>query len=674
MSEPATVPRSDIPPDAVERVAARLIALANAGPDDAAQIRRCVRQVAERWWPVDGDLAAFDSFCEENRLTDEAERALGAARMEETLEQVDGHLHEIRRELRRPADLDLGPIHRVDLLLQDLELDAHVDEDLFLTKVAFFALLHFPVHTLGERLAAGGSWTRETWARSRMMDRFAERVPAPLLQRVARTIHAADDYIAEYNIQMDRLRTAEGAGLFPEGMRLISHWGLRDELKSRYEEGASGLPKQRMIQTVMERIVRQEIPASVPNNPNIVWCPETNEVSPNGSRALEREPDTRYEHLLAIFHAVRSCDPYAPAAPSFIRRRFELDRQIPEEEVESLILSVLESPEIATLAKRIQTRLGRPLEPFDIWYSGFMPRGSHTEGDLDKVVRARYPTVAAFQAALPDVLAALGFTPERARWLAERIVVDPARGAGHALGAVRREDKAHLRTRLDQGMSYKSFNIAMHELGHNVEQVFSLNAIDHWFLSGVPNTAFTEAFAFTFQSRDLEVLGFPRGEEAARHDALQSLWAMYEIGGVSLVDMYVWRWMYEHPDASAAQLREAVVSIGREVWNRWFAPCLGKRDQDLLAIYSHLIEGALYVPDYAIGQIVAFQVAPRLREGNFGEEVERMTRLGRLTPDAWMRSAVGGPLSSAPLLEAARAALAVPDSVRSGSPAESPSS
>ena len=34
-----------------------------------------------------------------------------------------------------------------------------------------------------------------------------------------------------------------------------------------------------------------------------------------------------------------------------------------------------------------------------------------------------------------------------------------------------------------------------------------------------------------------------------------------------------------------------------------------------------------------------------------------MARQGRLTPDAWMRGAVGGPVSTAPLLAAARAAL-----------------
>ena len=98
-------------------------------------------------------------------------------------------------------------------------------------------------------------------------------------------------------------------------------------------------------------------------------------------------------------------------------------------------------------------------------------------------------------------------------------MVDPARGSGHAMGAGRRADKAHLRTRVEKdGMNYKGFNIAVHEMGHNVEQTFSLNMIDHTLLQGVPNTAFTEALAFVFQGHDLELLGLskPDGEDAAR--------------------------------------------------------------------------------------------------------------------------------------------------------------
>jgi hypothetical protein len=660
--------------DAASDIAERLIARHVAR--DADRIRRGVRQVAERWWPEDGSAEDLASFCEESWLPDEDARARCFARLEEALEQVDGHLHEIHRELSRPTELDTGPITPVDLLLQRVDLAAHVDHDLFRTRVAFHALLQFPVHTLEERLREGPRWTREEWARSRMMDRFAERIPPPILQGISRALRTADLYIAEYNISMGSLVDTDGSRPFPEGLRLISHWGLRDELRSHYGTGTEGLRKQRLIRTVMERIVRQEIPAEIRNSDGIPWCPETNAISRNGGTPTApegrepegrepegrepegREPDTRYAHLLSVFHALRAADPYTPTAPTFIRRRFEQGREIPEDEAERLIRSVLEAPEVDELARSIASRLGRDLEPFDIWYAGYMPRASRPAEELDRVVRERYPTSDDLQRALPRLLEALGFTPDRSAWLAERIVVDAARGAGHALGAARRGDRSHLRTRASGGMTFQSFDTAAHELGHCVEQVFSLDAMDHWSMSGVPNTAFTEAFAFTFQDRGLELLGYPAsGEEERRRDALEALWSTFEIGGVSLVDMRVWRWMYANPDATPAALREAVVGIARGVWNEFLAPRFGVRDVELLAIYSHIIESALYTPDYTLGRIIAFQIAPRLRSGDFGAEVERMTRLGRLTPDAWMRAATGGGLSAEPLLEAARDAL-----------------
>jgi hypothetical protein len=414
----------------------------------------------------------------------------------------------------------------------------------------------------------------------------------------------------------------------------------------------------------MERIVRQEIPAAVIDNPDLLWNPWSNEVrtldgAPVAEERTRREPDARYAQLLNIFHAVRKMDPYSPTEPTFMARRFERDRQIPAQDVESLILSVLESDAVRDLAWLIQERVGRPLEPFDIWYSGFKSRGRYSEDDLNRIVRERYPNLEAFQTALPEVLEGLGFDRDKANWLAERIEVDPARGAGHAMPAIRRQDKARLRTRVPRGgMDYQGYNVAFHELGHNVEQVFSLHGIDHWWLSGVPNNAFTEALAFVFQHRDLERLGLQSpGEEARRNEALAVLWNTYEIAGVSLVDMRVWDWMYAHPEAAPAELREAALAIARDVWNRWFAPHFGVRDSDILAVYSHMIVYGLYLPDYAVGHIIAFQVASRLTQESFGAEVERIARLGRLTPDAWIRGAVGAPISAKALLEAAHEAL-----------------
>ena len=656
----AAVPAAAVPADKVREAVTRL--LARHGETHAARIRLGVEQVAQRWWVSDSDDDAFVAFCEESFVAEEGELAAAFARLQRVLEQLDGHLHEVRRELLTPLDLDTGPVSRVDRLLGDVNLGAHVDEDLFATRVAFFALLNFPVHRLEQRLELGPGWDRETWARSRLMDRFASRVPAAVSQSIGSVLTAADQYISGYNIALDRLVSGEGERLFPEGLRLISHWGLRDELKSQYDL-PDGLARQRLIQRVMERIVRQEIPADVIDNAAIEWRPDDNGARPAGATGAPfagapREVDTRYATMIGVFRALRAADPYCPTAPTAIARSFDLDRQIPEAQARGLLESVLDSAEVRDTAALIARRLGRPLEPFDIWYAGFKPADRPAESELDRLVASRFPTPAAFQARLPEVLRALGFTPARAAFLADRIVVDAARGAGHAMGAVRREDKAHLRTRVPAGgMDYKGFNIAMHELGHNIEQVFSLNGIDHWTLAGVPANAFTEAFAMVCQQRDLEVLGIAAGAASRGEEALSELWATNEIAGVALVDMAVWHWLYDHPDATPAQLREATLAAARDVWRRHYARVFGNADSDILAIYSHMISYPLYLTDYPLGHIIAFQVAARLRAGEVGAEFERMARQGRLTPDAWMRGAVGGQVSTAPLLAAARAAL-----------------
>lgn len=661
--EGALAPRPSIGPDMVRKAVERLTA--KHGEREAGRIHRGVEQVAQRWWEEDGGGKAFIEFCEQSFLADPEQLAAAFQRLQDIQEQVDGRIHEIRRDVLTPIDTDTGDISPLDRLLADLDLAPHIDDNLFKTKVAFLALLNFPVHSLQERLEQGGSWDRETWARSRMMDRFALRVPAPVAQQVTRVATSAEQYIASYNIRLDRLLGEQGERLFPEGLSLISHWGLRDELAAHYVT-PDGLARQRTIYKVMERIVSQEIPAAVIDNAALLWNPFTNEVRPveegktDGADLTAREPDTRYAHLLSYFQAARQFDPLSPTAPTFIARRFERDRQMLVEEAEALLVSVLESREVHDLGRLIESRLGRPLEPFDIWYAGFKSRGTHSEETLDRTVRERFPSLEAFQAGLPEVLEALGFAPDKARWLADHIVVDPARGAGHALPAQRRQDKTHLRTRVPRGgMSYQGFNVALHELGHNVEEVFSLNGIDHWWLAGIPNNAFTEAIAFIFQHRDLEMLGLQTAGEEARHvDALGTLWNTYEVSGVSLVDLRVWQWMYAHPEATPAELREAALGIAREAWNRWFAPVFGVRDSEILAIYSHMIVYGLYLPDYAIGHIIAFQVARHVKAETFGTEIERITRQGRVTPDLWMRGAVGSPVSAGALLAAAREALA----------------
>ena len=642
------------------------------GDAQHARIGQGLRQVCALWQERDGDANVFQAFVRTHFVAVSALDDL-FARLEFVLESLYGHMHEISRDLRWHSDLDLENMLPLDAILSGYDPGAHFVDDAFANKLAFVVLLNFPLSTLNERLQHGALWSRRQWAQSRLVDLFSRRIPAHVTLAVANAAGASDRYIASYNLWAHHWLTDEGGRLFEPGKKLLSHWNLRDELKSRYAQGANGLPQQRMLAKVMERIVTQTIPAAVVDCPWVDWNPSTNAVRPAGVRDApgeppngmvvreDAEPDSRYQLLLNCFQAVRQMDPYCLAAPTHIGRSFGDERQLPLERVVQMLEDVCASPLVGRVARLIQTRLGRPLEPFDVWYSGFRSSSGLSESSLDREVQSRFPNALAFKSALTPLLEQLDFGKERAAWLASRIEVDAARGSGHAMGAARRGDNARLRTRIGaKGMDYKGFNIAIHELGHNVEQTFSLNCVDHWLLHGVPNTAFTEAMAFVFQAQDLKLLDQEAAcTGASAERALNAFWSTYEIAGVGLVDIAIWQWLYDNPATNAVQLKEAVLQIAKHVWNRLYAPHFGQRDCVLLAIYSHLIHSFLYVPDYAIGHMIACQIEQQIeKSGNLGEEIERMATLGRLTPDLWMQQATGGPVGPQSLLDAAAGALA----------------
>ena len=643
------------------------------GEPQRARLQRGLDQVSEFWRESDGDQAVYEDFVRKNYAGDQAALDTMFARFERLLEQSFGHMSEIGRELRQQVDLDAGPVQPYDEMFAGYDPSAHLIDDLFDNKLAFVVLLNFPLTTLEQRLSEGEKWTRRQWAETRLAENFSKRIPADVNLAISKAAAESGRYISEYNIWMRHLVDNQGRRLFPAGMRLLSHWNLRDEIKADYQDAQDGLAKQRMIQKVMENIVTQTIPESVIDNPQVDWNPWTNEVKPTTVKDWDpapagkgsgnaREPDTRYLRLLEIFQASRLADPYSPTAPTLIARRFNEDRQIPEERVQKMFEQVLSSPLVPRVAALIQKRLGRPLEPFDIWNNGFRPRSKYSEAELDAIVAKKYPTAAAYEKDIPALLQKLGFAPDRAKFVADNIVVDPARGSGHAMGAEMRQAKAHLRTRVEKaGMNYKGFNIAIHEMGHNTEQTFSLNSIDYYSLNGVPNTAFTEALAFVFQGRDLQVLGLQSPDaQAAALKALNDFWATYEICGVSLVDMRVWHWMYDNPKATPEQLREAVLRISKEIWNRYYDPVFHSKDVVLLGIYSHMIDSFLYLPDYPIGHMIAFQLEEHFEKtGKIGPEFERIARQGRIAPDLWMKSAAGSPVGPDALLAAAGRALSV---------------
>jgi hypothetical protein len=648
--------------------------VAKYGELQRPRVQRGLRQVSEFWRADDGDAGVFEEFVRTTFAGDQATLDTMFDRYQRLLEQLDGHMHEINREFNQQSDLDLGPVLPFDEIFAGYDPSAHVIDDFFANKLAFIVLLNFPLTTLDQRLHDGPSWTRRQWAEVRLAQRFDKRIPAEVNLAVAEAGAEAGQYISQYNIWMHHVVDAQGQRLFPPKMRLLSHWNLRDEIKAEYADPQNGLAKQRTIQQIMERIVTQTIPQVVVDNPGVDWNPYSNEVSAAkvkdaDARSAEpvtdtREPDTRYAMLLKTFLASRKADPYSPTAPTLIDRRFDEDREIPEVRLQAMLEQVLSSPLVAQTARLIQARLGRPLEPFDVWYNGFRPGSQYTEAQLDEIVARKYPTAEAYQKDIPNLLMKLGFAPDRAQYVASNIIVDPARGSGHAMGAEMRSAKTHLRTRVEKtGMNYKGFNIAVHEMGHNVEQTFSLNDVDYTLLQGVPNTAFTEALAFVFQGHDLELLGLPAPDAKSQAEkTLNDFWGTYEIAGVGLVDMGVWHWMYSHPQATPRQLNDATVQIAKDIWNRYYAPVFHKKDVVLLGVYSHMIDAFLYLPDYSIGHMIAFQIEEQMKKaGAIGPEFERMATMGRVTPDLWMEHATGKPVGPEALLAATQRALGAAD-------------
>ena len=624
------------------------------------RIGRGVGQASALWTVADGTPADFEAFCEENFVADPAERARMAEQLEQNFESLWGCFNKMTVDLNLPIHLDGPEPTSLDELFGAYSPSAHFNDDMFDQKIAFIVVLNFPFYTLEEKNTLGKDWSRQEWAYARLGDIFTARVPADCLQALSAQLSAADNYIANYNIQMGHLLDASGAHIFPD-MSLISHWGLRDELKTHYNDGEEGLAKQRMIYQVMRRIIDQSIPQCVINNPEYDWNPYSNTVAKDGKEVnAEPEPDTRYQYFLDNFHAMRQLDHYNPRYPTAIVRAFEEDMEVSFEEIEKLFDNFCSSPQVGEVAKLIEQRMGRKLEPFDIWYDGFKSRSTLNEDDLSAQTRRLYPDREAFATkGMPLILNQLGFSQAKNDFICSHITVDPSRGAGHAWESAMKCDNARLRTRIGKdGMDYKGYNIAVHEFGHNVEQTITLHDVDHYVMKGVPNTAFTEALAFVFQVRDLDFLGYKNDDPTS--DAMFTLdifWSCYEIMGVALVDMYSWRWLYDHPEATAAQLKAQVIKTAQEVWNKYYAQYLGEENSPILAIYSHMIDVPLYLANYPYGHIIEFQLEQQLKCESVAGAIERIYPAGRLTPQLWMRNAVGSEVSTQPLLDAASEAL-----------------
>ncbi len=601
-----------------------------------------VERVAARWTLSDGDQHAFRDFClnhfvaEDERLSDLIDR------LEIATEQIGGHLYEMHRSLRRWSDLRGEQMSEIDDILATFDPAPDLADQFHRQRLAFVALLNLNRPTLAIMLAEGHAWTPSQWAEARISTSFGPRIPQDVSDLARRLGHEANVFVSEFHVPVGTMVTADGQRPLESDRKLLAHWLIREEVRSGYAD-EHGLARQRALMWVMRRHIDGGIPRSVMNGEDLGdWDPAASTV--DGRPVQDVVGLERYERWLDMFTVARAYDEHHPEHPTAIARKFELQREIPELEVERLLFELLESSAHGTCTQLVQKRLGRPLEPHDIYFDELAPAKPVTE--LDAMVKSKYGDHRGLQLALPDLLRNLGWPGGTADFLGQRVRVEIARGAGHAMRPQLPEYDAWLRTNsLDHELGWDGFDTAMHELGHNLEQLCSTHFVPRPALRGVPNTACTEAFAFLYQALAPAALGLEEDATlAADYTTVETMLAACQIAGSALLELHVWRWLYAHPDANAEDLRTQVLQIADDLWQRCYAPHYGPDSYAILAAYQHMIAYPLYLADYALGHIMSHQIRSHVATRDLASETQRICSIGRLTPDAWMRRAVGSPI------------------------------
>ncbi len=346
------------------------------GKDNKIKIEKGVKQMAPLWTEKDGDAKEFKKFCITNFVKPGDEQKILFDRLSTDFEVLIGHFNKVSLDLKISLHLDKGDILPIDEIFGGYDPSAHFTEDFFQNKIAFIVILNFPFYTLKEKEELGPSWSRLEWAYAKMGDLFTSRVPAELIQNFSDALTASDTYIALYNIYVGKLVNDKMKTFFPADLKLITHWGLRDELKSHYAD-KDGLEKQKMIYEVMKKIVSQEIPTEVINKNDYQWNPSTNKLYKDSKEVSGTpEKNTRYQYFLTNFKTASAIDKYNPQFPTYIQRKFDGEMQLTQEEVEKLFIDFISSPTVKNVATLISTRLNRKLQPFDIWYDGFKSRSA----------------------------------------------------------------------------------------------------------------------------------------------------------------------------------------------------------------------------------------------------------------------------------------------------------
>jgi hypothetical protein len=616
-------------------------------------------QLAKNWRKADGNNEDYIKFCVENFLNED-ELKSNFERIQTNIGVQNGYLAKIRYRINESESFTYTTEVKADKFFRKSIPSA----DAYKEKLALFIQLNFPWYSLNEKREKSKIWNRENWAMARIGDLYSERLDPDFKADAEDEVKEFQKYIGKYFFRMDHICMPDGSYPFSKPLTLHCHFGLRDNLKEEYTR-QGGLNRQIITGKLIDHITDGTIPVQFIQDSSTRWNPWTNKLyKKEQGKYVEIEYKTegtkRYAGLLAEFKNKSSFDKLYPHGSTALNRTFD-NANLTLQEVETLLRNFLSDPVIALTGKLISQRLGRPLQPFDIWYSGFQAQSAFPANMLDSLTKAKYPNPMALQKDLPSILIKMGFSASDAGYIGQHAIVRPIISGGYSDQPPMRGDTALMTTVFNpNGLDYKAFRISMHELGHVVCGIYTTRDIDYSTLADVPTSGITEGIAEMMAFKNTEGLGLKKQDFKESKDllSLASLWYMVDLGGQSLTEIETWKWMYAHPEASPEELRSAVLNISAEIWNKYYASVFdGIKDQHILAIYNHFITGSMYLFNYFVGDMVMFQLYDAFMPDNLSSGLKKACLEGLTLPQLWMEHATGKEMSMEPILRTAKEAI-----------------
>jgi hypothetical protein len=627
--------------------------------ESAARIEKGVYQLARIWDFSDGSYAGFREFCLNNFLPDR-ELTVNLPRITENLVLIGGYLSVIRSKMNEPFSFtDVNELHSDRFFRK-----AVPSYNPYTSELAYFLKLNFPVWSLEEKRQRSGDWDRNQWIMNAVGSYYPDR---EVVRNATLTAKQSEfkRYMDNYFFDMHRIMDARGDYPFINVTSLHCHRGLRDNIKEDYTKDG-GFERQMLTGIMLEKVFEGKVPLPFLTDKNTRWNPYKNELYRVEGKKLERikeyasEDKLRYEGLKTLFAIEQSADSAFANGSTYITRTFER-ANLTVDEIEGIIVELLESPLTTEVSHLIADWVNRDLRPFDVWYSGFQEQSYYSAGFLDSLTREKYPDPGSLEADIVNILKNIGFPEEEAFTIQAGVDVHSVVSGGYSDQPPVPGGKALLTTMFDKrGLDYKGYRVAMHELGHVVCGVYSTLDTDNFLLAGVPTGGITEGVAELFAYKNIEGLGlFPYPDEEKKHLlALATFWYLYEMGGNALTDIRTWKWMYDNPDASVDELRNAVLQISAGIWNSYFSKNFGgTEDCHILSVYNHFITGDLYLFNYFVGGIVSYQLADAFRRDELAPALKESCREGVTLPEIWMHEAIGSGFSLDPLFKGVRNAV-----------------